>query len=178
MFDKIKSYLKEKEENRKLSYYTSVDYLHNALHFIDAGLYDAAYTEVCHAMKRANIELLSKETEIFNDIITRDEREEASKHLKLFISQPMNGKTDEEILRERNRILLEAVKLVGQPIEVIDSFFESAPHDADRIWFLGKSIELLSTADIVYFADGWTEYRGCIIEHRCAVTYGLNIIHD
>lgn len=97
---------------------------------------------------------------------------------KLFISQPMNGKSDEEIKKERNDALLEAVAVCGEEVELIDSFFESAPHDAKPLWFLGKSLELLSTADIVYFASGWESARGCKIEHECAVAYGLNIIED
>lgn len=97
---------------------------------------------------------------------------------KLFISQPMNGKSDEEIKKERQDALLKAVETYGEEIELIDSFFESAPHDAKPLWFLGKSLELLSTADIVYFASGWESARGCKIEHECAVAYGLNIIED
>lgn len=97
---------------------------------------------------------------------------------KLFISQPMNGKTDEEIKKERQEALLQAVAEYGEEVELIDSFFESAPHDAKPLWFLGKSLELLSTADIVYFASGWESARGCRIEHECAVAYGLNIIND
>lgn len=97
---------------------------------------------------------------------------------KLFISQPMNGKSDEEIKKERQDALLQAVAEYGEEVELIDSFFQSAPHDAKPLWFLGKSLELLSTADIVYFASGWESARGCKIEHECAVAYGLDIIED
>lgn len=89
--------------------------------------------------------------------------------LRVFISQPMNGKTDKEIKEERLRIVSKLSETVDEPFEVIDSFFESAPHDAKPLWFLGKSIELLSTADLAYFAKGWENARGCIIEHSCAV---------
>ena len=99
--------------------------------------------------------------------------------MKLFISQPMRDKTDEEIKSERNDIIGKVKeRYPNEEIEVIDSFFENAPHDAKPLWFLGKSLELLSTADIAYFADGWEEYRGCSIEHKCAMEYGINIIHD
>ena len=98
---------------------------------------------------------------------------------KLFISQPMRDKTDEEIKSERNYIIGKVKeRYPDTEIEVIDSFFENAPHDAKPLWFLGKSLELLSTADIAYFADGWEEYRGCSIEHKCAIEYGINIIQD
>lgn len=96
---------------------------------------------------------------------------------KLFISQPMRDKTDEEIKTERENIIKEVTNVLGE-VEVIDSFFESAPHEANPLWFLGKSLELLSTADCVYFADGWKNYRGCKIEHECAVQYGIDIIGE
>ena len=37
---------------------------------------------------------------------------------KLFISQPMRGKTDEEILAVRKKAIESAEKLVGEPVEV------------------------------------------------------------
>lgn len=95
---------------------------------------------------------------------------------KLFISQPMRGKSDEEILKEREKAIKAAQELVGEPVDVIDSFFQSAPADARPLWFLGKSLELLSTADVAYFADGWQDARGCRIEHECAVEYGIDRI--
>lgn len=68
--------------------------------------------------------------------------------LKLFISQPMKGKTDEEILQERNRIISMAQAQYGS-VEVIDSFIkENAPKDVNvSLWYLSKSIEFLSMAD-------------------------------
>ena len=51
---------------------------------------------------------------------------------KLFISQPMKGKTDEEILKEREKAIASAKRnfVEDEEIEVIDSFFLSAPADA------------------------------------------------
>lgn len=95
---------------------------------------------------------------------------------KLFISQPMNGKTDEEILKERKAAIAFAESTIGEPVEVIDTFFKSAPHDSKPLWFLGKSIELLAQADVAYFAPGWENARGCGIEHECAVEYGIDRI--
>lgn len=95
---------------------------------------------------------------------------------KLFISQPMKGKTDEEIEAERAKALEEAKKVLGEDVEIIDSFFKGAPHDAKPLWFLGKSFELMSTADIVYFAKGWKAFRGCVMEHAAAINYGYKVI--
>lgn len=95
---------------------------------------------------------------------------------KLFISQPMKGKTNDEILAERSNAIQSAKDALGEDVEVIDSFFKNAPAEARPLWFLGKSLELLSTADIAYFAPGWSNARGCKIEHDCAVAYGIHSI--
>lgn len=95
---------------------------------------------------------------------------------KLFISQPMKGKTNEEILAVREKAIKSAEKHLGEKVEVIDSFFQNAPADARPLWFLGKSLELLSTADVAYFAKGWEEARGCRVENTCAVEYGIELV--
>ena len=95
---------------------------------------------------------------------------------KLFISHPMRDKTDEEIKEERAKAIVKASELMGEPVEVIDSFFEKAPVGAKPLWFLGKSLELMADADVVYFAPGWKEARGCIIEHDSAIAYGIDTI--
>lgn len=95
---------------------------------------------------------------------------------RLFISQPMRGKTDEEILAEREKAIQSAEQMIGEQVEVIDSFFQSAPIDAKPLWFLGKSLELLADADVAYFAPGWEQARGCRVEHTCAVEYSIDRI--
>ena len=97
---------------------------------------------------------------------------------KLFISQPMKDKTDAEILAVREQAIQSAKNLLGEDVEVIDSFFQDAPHDAKPLWFLAKSLELLATADVVYFAKNWEKYRGCRIENTCAIEYGITVIDD
>ena len=52
----------------------------------------------------------------------------------------------------------------GDTVEIIDSFFQSAPTEAKPLWFLGKSLELLSTADVCLFVGDWENARGCRIE--------------
>ena len=91
---------------------------------------------------------------------------------KLFISQPMKGKTNEQILRDRQ----EVISLFDDVI-VLDTFFKDSLHDAKPLWFLGESIKLLAEADIVYFCKDWHKYNGCVIEHECAVRYGKEIIY-
>lgn len=95
---------------------------------------------------------------------------------KIFISQPMNGKTDEEIEAVRAKAIQSAKDYLHEDVEVIDSFFKDAPVDAKPLWYLGKSIQLLSEADLAVFCAGWTQYRGCDIEHICAHQYGIDCI--
>ena len=95
---------------------------------------------------------------------------------KLFISQPMQGKTDNEIKSERKLAVKKAEDLLKEPVEIIDSFFEGAPAEAKPLWFLGKSFELLSTADVAYFAKDWDKYRGCKMENTAAKEYGIKSI--
>ena len=98
---------------------------------------------------------------------------------KLFISQPMRGLTDEEILKAREEIKNRAEKTIGEPLELINSFFEEYPGEIIKsipVWYLGKSIQLLSQADIVYFGDDWRNARGCIIEYEIANAYGIKVI--
>lgn len=98
---------------------------------------------------------------------------------KLFISQPMRGLTDEEILRAREIIKLKAEQVIGEPIDLINSFIEDYPGEINKqvpVWYLGKSIQFLSQADIAYFGGDWKNARGCKIEHEIADKYGIKII--
>ena len=100
---------------------------------------------------------------------------------KIFISQPMRGLTDEEILKAREEILIKAGKKIGEPVELIDSFIEDYPGEINKhipVFYLGKSIQFLSQADIAYFGEDWRNARGCKIEHEIAKQYGIEIIEE
>lgn len=96
---------------------------------------------------------------------------------KLFISQPMRGKSDDEILKAREEAIKKVEEMMGERVEVVDSFFQGAPADAKPLWYLGKSLQLLSTADVAYFDTGWESARGCKIENLCAREYGINTMY-
>lgn len=98
--------------------------------------------------------------------------------VKAYISQPMSDKTDKEIQAVRAAAVARIKEICGDNVEIIGSFFERAPHDAKPLWLLGKSLEMLSTADVAFFCKGWENYRGCRIENQCAIEYGINVIED
>ena len=83
---------------------------------------------------------------------------------KLFISQPMNGLSDEQVLQER----ADAVPL--------ETFFEDFGPDAKPLDYLARSIEFLAKADVAVFAPGWEYARGCRIERQCAEEYGIPVM--
>jgi hypothetical protein len=93
--------------------------------------------------------------------------------INLFISQPMKGKSEKEIQEVREAAIDEVRNSFGEEVNVIDSFIKDAPDDAKPLWWLGKAILLMSKADAVYFARGWREARGCVIENVIANEYGL-----
>ena len=96
--------------------------------------------------------------------------------MKIMISQPMNGKTTEQIKKEREELVKE---LEEQGHKVIDTVFSGEYLTKDRpegcnasVWALSKALEKLSQADAVVFMKGWENARGCRIENQVALAYG------
>lgn len=99
--------------------------------------------------------------------------------MKIFISQPMNGKSEDEILKARNDLITRAKAQFGEDVEIADSYFGDFPVAKTKcppLYFLSKSIMKLSECDAVMFADGWQNARGCIVERMISSLYGIKII--
>ena len=96
--------------------------------------------------------------------------------MKIFISQPMKGRDTKEIWKERAEAILALKEKYGEEVEIIDSFVKDFPKDANAAWFLGKSIELLSSADGALFLGNWYEAIGCRIERQICHEYGIEIV--
>ena len=95
--------------------------------------------------------------------------------MKVMISQPMRGKTNEQIREERAELVK---KLQDEGNEVIDTVFENAPADEDiAIYMLSQSIRYIGKVDALYFMKGWEKARGCKIEHQVAVEYGKQVFY-
>lgn len=105
--------------------------------------------------------------------------------MKAMLSQPMNGKTDEEIVATRERAIKE---LEAAGYEVVNTLFTDEWYSSENmknrgvenipLCFLAKSLENMSLCNAVYFCKGWDKARGCKIEHDAAVAYGLDIIYE
>ena len=97
--------------------------------------------------------------------------------MKVMISQPMNGRTEEQIKKERQEIVDKFNKM---HIKVIDTLFtEEAPQDCNvAVYYLGKSISAMKDIDALYMCNGWREARGCQIEREVAMKYGIKILYS
>lgn len=105
--------------------------------------------------------------------------------MKAMLSQPMGGKTDEEIIETREK----AIKaLEAQGYEIVNTLFTDEWYNHENmekrgvvqipLCFLAKSLEKMSLCHAVYFCKGWEQARGCRIEHDAAIAYGLNVIYE
>lgn len=102
---------------------------------------------------------------------------------KAMLSQPMAGKTDEEIIATREK----AIKFLEENgYEVVNTLFTDEWYSTENmeargvvqipLCFLAKSLENMSLCHAVYFCEGWENARGCRIEHSAAFAYGLEIM--
>jgi len=104
--------------------------------------------------------------------------------IKVFISQAMNGLSDEKILKNRdklfNRFKNSVINFYDEPVEVIliDSYVhDDPPKDAcEPVWYMAKSLEHLSKADVMIFESGAVQNRGCDIERHVCNAYGIPYI--
>lgn len=104
---------------------------------------------------------------------------------KAMLSQPMAGKTEEEIVATRERAIS---VLESKGYEVVNTLFTDEWYSKEAmekrgvaqipLCFLAKSLENMSLCHAAYFCKGWENARGCKIEHDAAVAYGLEIIYE
>ena len=104
---------------------------------------------------------------------------------KAMLSQPMAGKTEQEIVETRERAIA-ALKAKG--FEIVNTLFTDEWYSKQAmeargvvqipLCFLAKSLENMSLCHAAYFCKGWEQARGCCIEHEAAEAYGLEIIYE
>lgn len=100
--------------------------------------------------------------------------------MRVFISQPMNGREMTDIISQRSAAL-DRLKLLypNRDIFVIDNISRHCNGDipgnciTPRVYALSNSIQYLSYADICVFIPGWEEAIGCKIEHDICKLYEI-----
>lgn len=107
--------------------------------------------------------------------------EAVAKKRRFYISQPMDGLSNEERLAKREEAIIKIKKKFGDDVYILDSFFGhvSVPSYAKSgVWCLGESMKMLAFADYAYFVDGWNAARGCCVEQLCAIAYEIKCIYE
>lgn len=104
---------------------------------------------------------------------------------KAMLSQPMAGKTEQEIVEVRERAI---AALEAKGFEIVNTLFTDDWYSDQAmkargvvqipLCFLAKSLENMSLCHAAYFCKGWEKARGCRIEHEAAKAYGLEIIYE
>lgn len=98
------------------------------------------------------------------------------KNLKVFISQPMNGRKEIDVLLER-RVAITLLNDKGfdkYELEEIDNYHKTnIPTTAGRVYYLGDSVRQMDEADLVIFVKGWKGAKGCEIEYAICKIYGI-----
>ena len=104
---------------------------------------------------------------------------------KAMLSQPMAGKTEDEIIATREKAI---AVLREKGYQVVNTLFTDEWYSKEAmegrgvvqipLCFLAKSLENMSLCHAAYFCKGWEKARGCKIEHDAAVAYGLHIIYE
>lgn len=104
---------------------------------------------------------------------------------KAMLSQPMAGKTQEEIVAAREKAV---AALTDKGYQVVNTLFTDEWNNKEKLaergvvqiplCFLAKSLENMSLCHAAYFCKGWEQARGCRIEHEAAKAYGLTILYE
>ena len=104
---------------------------------------------------------------------------------RAMISQPMAGKTDEEIAEARDKA---CAKLREMGYEFVNTLFTDEWYSDKAmeergvvqvpLCYLAKSLENMSLCHVAYFCPGWEDARGCRIEHDAALAYGLEVLYE
>ena len=107
----------------------------------------------------------------------------------IFISQPMTGKSEEEILATRQKAIDRIHRLASkddEQVNIIDSYIDDATRNEFQgrmgdainwdIYWLSQSLQKLAMADTIWLCEGWECSKGCNIEFACAIQYRLGIM--
>lgn len=93
---------------------------------------------------------------------------------RVFISVPMAGRTDDEIIGDiqcGKDIYLDNHPYEG--IEFVDNYIsENAPSCKNpALFYLGESIKKMATCDDVVFCGNWKTAKGCLVERMAYDLY-------
>ena len=97
--------------------------------------------------------------------------------MKVFLSQPMNGKTEEQIKEEREKALAQ-IRIILPDAKLIDTYItDDLAEKHGGLRYLARSLDMLDEAHVIFMMDGWEWARGCRIEREAAVAYNIPVFY-
>ena len=121
---------------------------------------------------------MEKSTEIMMNIVYAKERKQK---MYVFISQPMERLTNDEFKQRRLEVLdmvkrrypTEKIRFITNPL------IANLPHDDNSIvWYLGKSLECIASADLVFFSKDWEIDYICSLQRAICRYYNIPIASE
>ena len=101
--------------------------------------------------------------------------------MNVFISQPMVGLTNDELKKYRSKVLnmiqrrypTEKIRFITNPL------IANSPYDDSLIiWYLGKSLECIASANLVFFSKDWESDYICSLQHAICRYYNIPIASE
>lgn len=105
----------------------------------------------------------------------------------VFISLPMSGRSDEEIMKDLAEIKRAYINKMPDMTSVVfchnfnpelRAQDNGAKAGLESVWHLGRALEQISKCDAVCFSKGWMRARGCIIERIVCKKYDIPCEED
>lgn len=102
------------------------------------------------------------------------------------ISQPICGKTIEEIKATREKAVQTLKEMGYEPIDVpfLGEWYNSkASLEQSSVvtvpeYFVAEFFIRITRSNAIYFCKGWKNAVGCWLDHNAASAYGLDIIYE
>ena len=128
----------------------------------------------------AKIKVLTLKDEKSTEIMMNKERKQK---MYVFISQPMERLTNDEFKQRRLKLKISDMVKRRYPTEKIrfitNPLIANSPHnDSLIVWYLGKSLKRIASANLVFFPKDWESDYICSLEHEICRYYNIPIIHE
>lgn len=92
----------------------------------------------------------------------------------VFISTPVEGRTEQEVTAERKAAAQLVMEKYG-PFNLLDTFVPCSEFSSP-IEHLAERIKRLQAAEVAVFPRDWWHYRECRLEHAVCVAYHIPVI--
>ena len=100
--------------------------------------------------------------------------------MNVFISQPMVGLTNDELKKYRSKVLdMIQRRYPTEKIHLINPPYPYYPYGHNEsVWALGKSLEYIAQADLVFFLKYWEISYMCSLQHAICRYYRIPIASE